>query len=236
MTALHDWFTVSLGATALALSMTTAPLTMLSLDGTGAIGPGSVAANPNELIDQFQHHYQTTKSFTAKFDETLTRTGAPPLKRSGLIYYQKPGKLRWEFEGSQPEVIVSDGKMLYDYDPELNQVVETVLDRAFRSQAGAALLLGAGNVRRDFTAKAVSAPDSRGLVHVILIPKNGGEHIEAGIDSKTYNIAELTIDDAMGNRTQLSFSNIELNQPMRASLFMFTPPSGADIVGSQGIQ
>jgi len=206
-------------------------LASLGLNGAcAATTPDSSAASLDRVLDRLQQHYQATKSFTAKFDETITRAGAPPLQRNGLIYYEKPGKLRWEFEGSQPETIVSDGRTIYDYDPGLNQVVETPLAQAFRSEAAAAFLLGVGNLKRDFNAATISAPDSPRSIQVALTPKQGGERIEAGIERKTYNIATLSIEDAMGNRTYLSFSNIRLNQPLEAFQFTFTPPDGADVV------
>jgi outer membrane lipoprotein carrier protein len=200
-----------------------------------ALSPESTAVSLDTLLDRLQHHYQTTKSFSAKFDESVTRAGTagtPPIRRSGLIYYEKPGKLRWEFGGLQPETIVSDGKTLYDYDPALNQVVETPLTQAFRSQAAAAFLLGVGNVKRDFNAELISVLDSERLVRLALTPKHGGERIEAGIDRKTYNIGTLSMGDALGNRTDLSFSDIKLNQPLEPSQFSFKPPDGADIVGA----
>jgi len=207
-------------------------LASAGLNGARAATRDSPSASLDIMLDSLQQHYRSTKSFSAKFDETITRAGAPPLQRSGVIYYQKPGKLRWEFEGSQPETIVSDGKTIYDYDPGLNQVVETPLAQAFRSQAAAAFLLGAGNVKRDFKAQAISAPDSPGLAQIALTPKQGGERIEAGIERKTYNIATLSIVDAMGSRTSFSFSHIKLNQPLPPSQFAFTPPDGADIVNA----
>jgi len=234
MTESKKWPAIRPSVATLLAMLLIGQLTSRGLNSAGAVmTPGSAAANLGLLLDRLQQHYQATKSFSAKFDETITRAGAPPLERSGVIYYQKPGKLRWEFEGSQPETIVSDGKMIYDYDPALNQVLETPLAQAFRSQAAAAFLLGAGKVKRDFKAEAISAPNSNGLAHVALTPKHGGERIEAGIDRKTYNITTLSIGDAMGNRTDLSFSDLKLNQPLHSSQFTFTPPNGADIVSSQ---
>jgi outer membrane lipoprotein carrier protein len=201
---------------------------------SAAISPGAAPVNLGALLDRLQQHYQSTRSFSAKFDETITRPGTQPIRRSGVMYYEKPGKLRWEFEGSQPETIVSDGTTIYDYDPALNQVIETPLAQASRSEPAAAFLLGVGNVKRDFKAEAITVPNSSALVHIVLTPKQGGQRIEAGIERATYNIATLSISDAMGNRTNLSFSNIELNQPMHAAQFTFTPPQGADIVSAGG--
>ena len=186
----------------------------------------------NRVLDDLQQHYKATRSFSARFSETITRPGVPPVQRSGSIDYKKPGKLRWEFQGSQPETIVSDGKTIYDYDPGLNQVVETPLAQAVRSQAAAAFLLGAGDLKRDFNAVGISSPDSTGVVHVSLTPKQGGERIEAGVDRKTYNIATLSIADALGNQTYFKFSNIELNPSLEDSRFSFTPPNGADVVSA----
>jgi len=89
-------------------------------------------------------------------------------------------------------------------------------------------------VKRDFKPEAIMAPASDALLQVALTPKQGGERIEAGIERKSYNIATLSIGDAMGNRTNFTFSNIKLNQPLNASQFTFTPPDGADIVSSGG--
>jgi len=192
--------------------------------------------NVDRLLGRLQRHYQAAKSFSASFEQIIARPGAPATQRTGIIYYEKPAKLRWEFDKPQPETIVSDGTILYDYDPGLNQVVETPLSQAFRSQVAAAFLLGAGNVRRDFKAAPVAASRRDRLARVLLTPKNGGERLEAGIDPQTGNIIKLAIEDPMGNKTEMSFSNIRFNQVFKDSQFQFTPPAGADIVSARSAQ
>jgi len=190
----------------------------------------------NALVERLQHHYQTTQSFSASFKETLVRPGMPPRERTGMVYYEKPGRMRWDFGDPQPETIVSDGAMIYDYDPGLNQVVETPLKRAFKTEAAAAFILGAGNLRRDFNAAPVAGAPSDGLDHLALTPKGGGDTIELGADPKTFDIATITIADSMGNKTELAFSGFKRNVSLKPSLFAFAPPPGADIVSSQGTQ
>jgi len=41
--------------------------------------------------------------------------------------------MRWEFAAPEVQTIVSDGEMLYSYDPDLNQVVEAPLKQALKS-------------------------------------------------------------------------------------------------------
>lgn len=191
------------------------------------------ATNLRSLVKGLQRHYQQTASFSAKFNETVTRVGAPPRERTGVVYYRKPGRIRFDFAEPQSETIVSDGTTLYDYDPGLNQVIEVPLQQAFTTQRAAALLLGVGSVEHDFTAATVANPPLDGLQHVSLTPKDGSDRIELGVDPKTSNIEWLGLTDALGNVTTFKFSEIERNLPLKSSLFVFTAPVGADIVSSQ---
>jgi outer membrane lipoprotein carrier protein len=223
-------FTVAGFVTAMAL--TASILWSAQASASNATTPAQLKT----LIAALQRHYKETDSFQANFKETLTRVGAPPHDRSGIIYYQRPGRLHWEFTDPQPETIVSDGTLIYDYDPGLNQVVETPVRNAFKSHGVAAVLLGAGDLSRDFETSAAASPPDDGLGHIVLTPKGGGDRIELGIDRQTLNIMTLGLKDALGNRTELQFSAIERNLPLDAKLFRFTVPAGADIVNSEGSQ
>jgi outer membrane lipoprotein carrier protein len=184
-------------------------------------------------LAHLQRHYQDTGSFRAKFKETVTRAGAMPQLREGTISYRKPGRMRWEFTGDQPETVVSDGTTIYDYDRGLNQVVETPLKQAFKTQAAAAFLLGVGNVQRDFSASSPPSTPKDSLIYLLLTPKHGGDKVALGLDPHTYNIAALALTDSLGNTTALSFSDVQTNLPLASSMFAFKVPDGADIVGAQ---
>lgn len=195
------------------------------------------AASPPEspqlktLLDRLQKHYQQTNSFSAKFKEEIAPAGGAKREREGMVYYRKPGRMRWEFEGQDQEIIVSDGKQLYSYQPDLNQVIETPLEQAFRSSSFAAFLLGLGNVRRDFEVSILPSPNpADGLKHVALKPKNGGDTIEMGLDPATLDLRTLRLSDALGDVTSLSFTDFNNGAPLDDKLFAFIPPAGADIV------
>jgi outer membrane lipoprotein carrier protein len=197
----------------------------------------ATVAQPAELktlLERLQRHYQQTDSFSASFKETVARVGAPPQDRSGTVYFRKPGRVRFEFSDPQPETIVSDGELLYDYDPGLNQVMETPLKNAIKTQAVAACFLGGGNLDRDLTASRPASPTDDGLTHLLLTPKRGGDVIEMGLEPHTLNIASLRLEDALGNVTTITFSDIDINAAIEISRFEFKPPAGADVVRSSG--
>lgn len=205
--------------------------------GVRVLAQESGAASTEDLkalLAHLQRHYQQTNSFSASFKETVARVGAPPQNRSGRVTYLKPGRVRFEFGDPQPETIVSDGKLLYDYDPGLNQVMETPLKNAIKTQAVAAFLLGAGDIDRDFKASRPASSANDGLIHVLLTPKRGGDDIDLGLEPHTLNIAGLRLADALGNVTKITFSDIDLNAAIEPGRFAFQAPVGADVVTPSG--
>ena len=182
------------------------------------------------LLDRLQKHYRQTASFSAKFKQDITPVGGAKRERQGIVYYRKPGRMRWEFEGQDAETIVSDGKLLYNYQPDLNQVIETPLEQAFKSSSVAAFLLGIGNVERDFDASVSANPPADGLTHIVLKPKNSGDTIEVGVDPSTLDLHTLRLTDSLGDVTAMTFSDIKNGVPVDEKLFAFVPPANADIV------
>ncbi|MGC1679443.1 MAG: outer membrane lipoprotein carrier protein LolA, partial [Candidatus Binataceae bacterium] len=150
--------------------------------------------------------------------------------REGTVAFSKPGRMRWDFESPNKELLVSNGQTLFSYDPGLNQVVETPLKDALRTPGATEFLLGAGNIRKDFIATTPSSPPTDGLTYVRLTPRQGGNTIELGIEPKSGDIRRLGITDQLGNKTSLEFSEVRDNVEITDSEFDFTPPAGADIV------
>ncbi len=183
-----------------------------------------------QVLDRLQRHYRDTNSFSAKFNEEITTVGAPKRQRSGVVSFRKPGRMRWEFAAPEVQTIVSDGDMLYSYDPELNQVVETPLKQALKSSSATSFLLGMGNINRDFKAEFANSPASDGLIQLLLDAKAGGYKIEIGLDPKSYNLMTLTITDQLGDVTKVDFTDIHNNVELPDSTFAFKAPTGADIV------
>ncbi len=205
----------------------------------GAAGAAFAASNNDTLtqtLDGLQRRYRDTQSYSAKFVETIAPVGSPAKVRTGTVYFRKPGRMRWEFEEPSRELIVSDGTRIYNYDPDLNQVVEAPLAQALRAPGATEFLLGAGDISRDFKASLIKNSADEALTHVKLVPKSPGNTIELGIEDKTYKIQSIRVVDQLGNVTDLKLTGIEDNLPVSDSLFTFSPPPGADIVQSTPVK
>ncbi len=153
--------------------------------------------------------------------------------RHGKIYLQKPGKMRWDFAAPDNETIVCDGTTLYSYQPDLNQVVEVPISRAFSSSAATAFLLGVGRLEQDFQPAWPASQPADGSVGVVLRPKPGqgtGQTVDLEVDPHTCSIKAVRIEDQIGNVTRLEFLNPQTNVGLDASMFHFNVPAGADVV------
>jgi outer membrane lipoprotein carrier protein len=204
----------------------------LSAAVLSAYGPGVAYARGDALataLDGLQRHYRETRSFRAKFVEEIAAVGAPKRTRTGTVYFLKPGRMRWEFDDPSKELIVSDGTQLYNYDPELNQVVEAPLAQALRSPGATEFLLGAGDVVKDFNASLLDGAGN-GLTNLKLVPKSEGNTVELGLDPKNFDVETIRMIDKLGNVTSLKFTDIVNNSPVSDSIFKFAVPPGADIV------
>ncbi len=183
----------------------------------------------NDAIGQFRRFVQSTQSARADFTQTVTDAkGKAATPSKGVLQFQRPGKFRWVYE-KPAQVIVGDGKSVWLFDQDLNQVTIRKLDAAF-SSTPAALLAGRAEIDAAFTLVAGGQSDT--LVWVNAEPKQkdaGIEKIRMGFAGDALQVMELA--DAFGNITRIVLSKFERNVKIDASSFSFTPPKGADVVG-----
>jgi outer membrane lipoprotein carrier protein len=188
----------------------------------------------DSVLSRVQNHYRETNSFHAKFTEEVTSPGGMKKTRTGSVYYLKPGRMRWEFAAPDSETIVSDGTIVYSYEPDLNQVIETPVKQILKSPSATTFLLGFGDLRHDFKASFTPLAPKDGRIHLTLVPKEGGNQAEVALDAHTLDLVALQLTDAVGDRTSFRFTDWTDNPTLADALFKFEVPQGADIVRTPG--
>lgn len=196
-----------------------------------ATGYSAQAASVQTVVKKLQARYDATKGFRADFaQEVQSATLGQKVEARGQVYFRKPGRMRWEF--IEPEqLLVSDGKFLWLYQPADKQVIKTPFEQAFRSNAPASFLLGIGRIDQDFTVTLTG--ETKDAYSLRLISKKDPEAIgslDLEVDAKSFDISQATITDPLGNTTRLRFLNIDRKAPLNDSLFLFTIPPGIDVV------
>jgi outer membrane lipoprotein carrier protein len=187
-------------------------------------------------LETLETFVKTVKSGRADFTQTVTapaREGQPGRTKTstGTFEFQRPGKFKFDYQKPFAQSIVADGKTLWLYDADLNQVTQRAQAQALGSTP-AALIAAAPDLRAlqaDFTLEA--SPDRDGLQWVKATPKNKDgqlQSVQVGFQGEA--LAALEILDSFGQRSVLKFSKVEVNPSLPASVFDFKPPTGADVV------
>ena len=187
-------------------------------------------------LESLENFVRTAKSGKADFTQVVTspaKDGQAPRSKtsSGSFEFSRPGRFKFVYKKPFEQTIVADGKTLWLYDVDLNQVTA-------RSQAAvlgstpAALIASAPDLRSlqaDFTLQA--APDRDGLEWVQAIPKaKEGSLQSVRVGFKGDSLAVLEILDSFGQQSRLSFGVFAVNTGSDAAAFQFKPPAGADVI------
>lgn len=187
-------------------------------------------------LESLEAFVKTVKSGRADFTQTVTapaREGQPGRVKTstGTFEFQRPGKFKFDYQKPFAQTIVADGKTLWLYDADLNQVTQRAQAQALGSTP-AALIAAAPDLRAlqaDFALEAAAERD--GLQWVKATPKNKDgqlQSVQVGFQGDA--LAALEILDSFGQRSVLKFSKVEVNPSLPASVFDFKAPAGADVV------
>jgi len=174
------------------------------------------------------------KTLRAEFTQTVTdNKGDAIQKAAGSLTIVRPGRFRWELTpdgGDSPQLMVADGKNLWFYDRDLEQVSVKPSSAALTATP-AGLLSGEGNVREWFTVK----PDGRkdGFDWVLVVPKEpDADFREARLGFGNAELKRMVLKDKLGQTVRLEFFSSERNAPVGEGEVKFSPPEGADVIGS----
>ncbi|PKO83317.1 MAG: outer membrane lipoprotein carrier protein LolA [Betaproteobacteria bacterium HGW-Betaproteobacteria-11] len=179
-------------------------------------------------LEQLKTFLVTTTRASGTFTQAVvSRSGRKPQQSAGIFAFQRPGKFRWSYERPYKQLLVSDGRTLWSYDPELKQVAEKKLGNAFG--ASPAALLAGQELERHFELKEEA--NENGVDFVAATPRGEDKSFERVRIGLRDNLpVSMEIHDAFGQVSLLLFTRFESNPALPAGLFHFTPPAGADVV------
>lgn len=200
-----------------------------------------VAASEQQATANLVKQLSNIKSLSANFEQTTKATVATkaPQKKGltgqhmnqtfkGMMKVARPGKFFWETTSPSKQTIVTTGKTVWIYDPDLQQAVRQSLDDQV---ANTPALLLSGNTSQIMNAYRVTQPD-KGKTYYTLYPKDRDGAFQSLTISFGVNKAPslMILEDSLGQTTQVRFNNVKVNPTIPASTFNFTPPKGTDII------
>jgi outer membrane lipoprotein carrier protein len=181
---------------------------------------GLAQADGLSALDQ---HLKTMRSGTASFTQTVSNANKPGAVKtsSGQFAFNRPQQFRFDYTKPFAQTIVADGKTLWMYDADLNQVTQR--PQAAALNASPAALVASSNsvaaLQKQFRLENAPAKDKLEWVKAVMIGFDNGQ------------LRRLEIVDSFGQRSVMEFGPFS-TKAAQAS-FRFTPPAGADVVRGQ---
>ena len=135
----------------------------------------------------------------------------------------------WQTEQPWRQSLISDGTTLWHYEPDLEQVVVRAVDPAL--QHTPSLLFG-GDLAALSTAFEVQRVDldAAGDSYRLQPRMEGSLFASLTIQYRGSAIAGLTLVDAFGQRTLITFSDLDQDTVPPADRFTFVVPDGVDVL------
>jgi len=196
----------------------------------------SGAQTLEEVVTGLEATYARVQDLRADFSQVAhNRSLGQDIRAEGTVYLKKGGKMRWEYRSPSPQQIVSDGKSLWVYTPELNQVNTGDAPKALAGPAGS-FLAGLGRVREEFQLRFLNPAvkvDASGRPVLDLTPKAPTPlltRLVLSLDPKDSVVRQAVLYDQLQNTVTMTFTRVAINAGLSDALFVFTPPKGTAVV------
>lgn len=203
-------------------------LSAFVLATAGIAFAGGAHAGGRQSLDTFT---KGLKGLDGQFSQQVFDTkGKRKETATGRVALSAPRLFRWEYAKPYPQLIVADGKQVWIYDPDLKQV-STRAQGVEEQNSPLAALIDPQRLERDFNVRETAAQN--GLEWLELTPKrdDGAGFQNARLGFNAGGLARMNIVDALGQRTEITFSGWKRNPSFAANTFTFSPPKGVDVVG-----
>jgi len=188
-----------------------------------------VQADQTASVQRLTGLLQKAETLTGRFSQlSLDGTGTQLQETSGELALKRPGQFRWHTDEPMEQLLVSDGKKVWLYDPDLEQVTIQTLDQ--RLTHTPALLLS-GDVSSISENFEVSHKEAGEVIDFTLRPKAKDtlfDNLRLSFRSGVIN--DMQMIDGVGQRTNILFHGVRVNEPFAAGLFSFEIPEGTDVI------
>ncbi|MDH4560621.1 MULTISPECIES: outer membrane lipoprotein chaperone LolA [unclassified Pseudomonas] len=199
---------------------------MVAVLGLAAL---NAQADDNVAINRLTEMLNKAQTITGRFSQlTLDGSGTQLQETSGELSLKRPGLFRWHTDAPMEQLLVSNGEKVWLYDPDLQQVTIQTLDQ--RLTHTPALLLS-GDVSKISENFEITHKEGGDVVDFILKPKAKDTLFDTlRLSFRNGVINDMQLIDSVGQRTNILFLGIKMNQAIDAAQFNFQIPEGADVI------
>jgi outer membrane lipoprotein carrier protein len=188
-------------------------------------------------LQELEKFLREVNSAQASFTQVVTspkrstETTARSKTSTGRFEFLRPNLFRFQYTKPFEQTIVADGQTLWLHDVDLNQVTSRSQKDALGSTPAALIASGADMKGLSDAFELKSAPARDGLEWLEARPKDRDGQLQmVRVGFRQGQLSVLDIEDSLGQRSVLTFSEWRANAALKANEFKFQPPAGASVI------
>jgi outer membrane lipoprotein carrier protein len=188
------------------------------------------AEQTTSVEEKLQSYLSELNTLQTRFTQQVFENRRLIQKASGTFLLKRPGMFRWHTQTPTNQLIISNGKTIWIYEEDLEQV--TIKQLSNEIQGTPALFLSGYN-KQITSSYDVSLKQLKHVSTFHLTPKKtqqNSQYVWIELSYSNRKLSAVSLLDKLGQTTILRFSNSKINQKLSDKVFKFTPPKGVDVI------
>jgi outer membrane lipoprotein-sorting protein len=170
----------------------------------------TAAAAPSAKAQEIATHFGRIRTLAGEF----VQLGPKGDQIGGKFYIERPGKVRFNYDGSSGFRVISDGQSVVLENPKMK-----TMDLYPLSKTPLKLLLSERLDLSGNRVRSVREEDGQTLIQLVDKSAFGNSIITLIFDPDTYELRQWTITDAQGKDTTVMVFNVQRDVAIDQSLF-----------------
>lgn len=218
--------------------------------------PSTPDTEAQAIVKRLEAAYRTPKTLQATFLERYSEGGRTTRAESGIVYFRRPGKMRFDYEVPDKNLFLVDGKYAWFYVPADHTVTRVSARESGDWRTPLALLAGEMKVSRVCTKVQLATNEqpenpANVLLHCSLRgakqdssqakassnpqpqASRDGDAVFFEVATETGELTRVLVRQAGGIEVEFRFTHWQFDPPIADSQFRFTPPLGVAIVNGE---
>ena len=168
------------------------------------------------------------ESFQGSFNQIVfDNQGQIIEEANGKVIFKKPHFFKWIYKKPHQNQIISDGEIIYIYDPDLSQVIMSQFSQS--NSNNPSLIFFQKNIEKFFKVTTKSIDGELWYRCQSLSDNADYESLELKFDSQGKVLA-MNIIDRLKNKILVNFEDIQTNIKINEATFLFNVPENVEII------
>ena len=178
---------------------------------------------------------EALKTFeTDFFQTTFNKDGRKIQEVKGIIKSKRPGSFYWQAYQPYPQLLVTDGKTIWQYDEDLQQV--TLKDyKTQRQQANLVKIFEDPKTLLENYRLTGETHGKKNVTYHLTGIKEGLAVKTLAFSFNEKKLSSIEFIDALGQKTIMAFSKFQIKNTIADKNFRFTIPKSADVIDDRPV-